>query len=194
MGAYIRKYRSSDRERLRFICIETAGGFFRKSDRLLKSVPVLYNDYFTENEPENIFVLADSNDKAAGYIICTADTKLFMKKLTGHYIPTAVRSDIGMLPACMAYLGSMILEGRKNGVHLHIDILPEYQHMGFGTALIDELRNHLHSKGIKNLSVNTIERNSPPYKFYKKYGFTENLHYFGNIVSLTIPTEIKKDD
>ncbi len=189
MEAHIRHYRPEDKDRLRYICRETAGDFFRKSESLLNSVPVLYNDYFTENEPDNIFVIADSEDQACGYIICAADVRSFRKKLARHYAPAAVKSDIGMFPACMAYIGSMIIEGRKNGVHLHIDILPEYQRMGLGSKLITELRQNLYSKGIETVSVNTISRKSSAYKFYIKYGFKENLHYAGDLVSLIISTK-----
>lgn len=189
MEPYIRKYRQEDKENLRYICRETAGEVFRKRESLLNAVPCLYNDYFTENEPDNIFVIDDGNGKAVGYIICVSDVKGFRKKLSREYIPKAIKADRGMFPACMAYKFSMILEGKKNGVHLHIDILPDYQRTGFGTKLIDTLRNHLYGKGIKTLSVNTIARDSSAYKFYIKYGFRENLHYVGNIVSLTIPTE-----
>jgi len=189
MEPYIRKYRTGDKENLRHICIETAADFFRKSDRLMNSVPTLYNDYFTENEPDNIFVVDDGDGNAVGYIICTSDTKGFLKKLSKSYFPRAVKSDLMMVLPCMAYFCTMLVEGKKNGVHLHIDILPEYQHRGFGTKLIDSLRVHLYEKGIPAVSVNTIDRKSSAYKFYIKYGFKENLHYAGNIVSLVIPTK-----
>ena len=188
MEAGIRKYRAEDKERLRFICKETAGEYFRKSARMLEAVPIIYSDYFTENEPENIFVLADENDAAAGYIICSSDVGNFTKKMMKTYIPRAVKASVRMLPACVGYLGAYIVSGKENGVHLHIDILPEYQHKGFGTKLIDTLRAHLSSRGFPVLCVNTIGRSEPAYKFYTGYGFSENLHYVSDIVELSIPT------
>ena len=188
----IRKYRIGDKENLRYICRETAGEYFLKSERLHDAVPVIYSDYFTENEPENIFVLADENDKAVGYIICSADDRLFYKKMQSVYVPRAVRVHAGMLPVCLGYLAAMRRGGKKNSVHLHIDILDEYQHMGYGTQLIDALRAELHNRGIENLSVNTINRGESAYKFYMKYGFRENIHLVGDIVSLTIPTEMRE--
>ena len=189
----IRKYRPEDKERLRYICRETAGDYFKKSERLLDAVPIIYSDYFTENEPENIFVVTDDSDAAYGYIICSTDADGFMKKMRKTYIPRALRCHTGMLPVCTGYMAAMVRNGRANSTHLHIDILPELQHMGFGTQLIDELRNHLNRMGIKNLSVNTINRNESAYKFYMKYGFKENTHYFGSLYSLTIPTEIRTE-
>lgn len=188
MSVTIRKYRPGDKNDLRYICRETTGDYFRKSERLTDAVPVIYSDYFTENEPGNIFVAADENDRAVGYIICSTDYGLFMKKMHGTYVPRAVRTHPGMLPACLGYLTAMRMQGRKDGVHLHIDILPGYQHMGLGTKLIDTLREYLRSQGIEKLAVNTIERSAPAYKFYIKYGFRENRRFFGELYSLTIPT------
>lgn len=188
----IRKYQSKDKENLRYICRETTGEYFRKSEKLMDAVPIIYSDYFTENEPDNIFVVADSSDNAVGYIICSSDYDGFMKKMRRTYIPKAVKAHVGMLPVCTGYMAAMLRGGRKNSTHLHIDILPDYQHMGLGTELIDTLRNHLNEKGIKNLSVNTIDRTESAYKFYMKYGFKENSHLVGNIYSLTIPTEVLK--
>lgn len=194
MEARIRKYKEDDKERLRFICRETAGEYFRKSSRMLDAVPIIYSDYFTENEPENIFVIADENDTAAGYIICSSDVRNFRKKMLRVYIPRAVKASVRMLPACVGYFGAHIVSGKKNGVHLHIDILPGFQHKGYGTKLIDALRAHLHSLGVPILCVNTIDRGEPAYKFYKKYGFSENKHYVGDIYSLSIPTETEDSE
>ena len=194
MEARIRKYEVKDKERLRFICRETAGEYFRKSSRMLDAVPIIYSDYFTENEPENIFVIADENDTAAGYIICSSDVRNFRKKMITIYIPRAVKSSASMLIPCMDYLGAHIVSGKANGVHLHIDILPDYQHKGYGTKLIDALRAHLNSLGVPILCVNTIDRGEPAYKFYKKYGFSENKHYVGDIYSLSIPTETEDSE
>ena len=192
MDCTIRKYRDADKENLRYICRETAGDYFRTDEKILNAVPVIYSDYFTENEPENIFVIADKDDKAVGYILCSTDYELFKKKMTGKYIPAAVKASMKMAPVCLGYMTAFLTNGKENSTHLHIDILPDYQHMGLGSQLIDELRDHLAAKGIKKLSVNTIDRTESAYKFYMKYGFIENRHYVGSLYSLTIPTERRK--
>lgn len=184
----IRKYQPSDKERLRFICRETAGDYFKKSEKLLNAVSVVYSDYFTENEPENIFVVANDENIAVGYILCSTDSKKFFTQMQKKYAPIATRKSIGMLPVCLGYMLALRYEGKENSTHLHIDLLPECQRMGLGTRLIDTLRHYLAQKGIPNVAVNTIERSSSAYKFYKKYGFKENKHYFGGLVSLTIST------
>lgn len=185
----IRKYKLADKNNLRHICKATAGDYFTSSQRLIDAVPVLYNDYFTENEPENIFVIADENDNAVGYVICTCHSKSFMKKMLTKYIPRATAKHIKMFFPCVGYIATIVANGKDNRTHLHIDILPEYQHKGYGTKLIDELRNHLYSEGISRLSINVIDRKSSAYKFYIKYGFTECKHLTGNLVSLSISTK-----
>ncbi len=193
MNLVIRKYFPEDREYLRNICILTAGDFFRKSENLLNAVPLIYNDYFTENEPENIFVLSDENNIPAGYIICCADTAKFSQLLRKKYMPAAIKTDRGMLPACIGYLYTLHTSGKKNPVHLHIDISPEYQHCGYGSKLIDQLREHLYLSGINELHVLSVDKKSPAFRFYIKYGFSVYKHYTKNLVSLVISTEIKKD-
>ncbi|MCQ2472173.1 MAG: GNAT family N-acetyltransferase [Clostridia bacterium] len=189
MEVKIRKYQEKDKERLRFICSETAGEYFRKSDEMLSAVPAIYNDYFTENEPQNIFVATDENDEAQGYIICCTEPQNFRKKMIKKYIPKAVKKSVKMLPACMGYMASLSMAKREDRVHLHIDILPQFQHMGVGTLLIDALRNHLKNEGIKELCVNTIDPNESAYKFYKKYGFKDNKKLPMGLVSLKISTD-----
>lgn len=63
----IRKYIPSDKPKLRYICKQTAEGIFKHSEKTLEAAAIIYNDYFTENESDNIFVLADDNDNAVGY-------------------------------------------------------------------------------------------------------------------------------
>lgn len=192
MDCTIRKYKASDKENLRYICRETAGDYFRTDEKILNAVSVIYSDYFTENEPENIFVIADKDDKAVGYILCSTDYELFKKKMREKYIPAAVKASIKMLPVCLGYMTAFLTNGKENSTHLHIDILSGYQHMGLGSQLIDTLRDYLCERAIKKLSVNTIDRTESAYKFYMKYGFKENRHYVGNLYSLTISTERRK--
>lgn len=183
----IRKYEPRDRENLRYVCRETAGEYFRQTTQMQDAVPIIYSDYFTDNEPDNIFVVADENDKAVGYIECSSDAKLFAKKIP-VYMLRSVKMSKKMFPCCIGYFTAWKMNGRKNAVHLHIDILPDYQRGGNGTALINALRQHLKENGFDILGVNTIERSASAYNFYRKYGFTELRHYIGDIYSLTIKT------
>lgn len=169
----IRKYRPADREALRKICMETADKSLKKSRRLLNAVPLIYNDYFTDCEPENIFVAADENDIAVGYIICASDTKRFLREMRRRYMPAAAKQHPEMLFVALAYVAAVLRHGKNYPAHLHIDILPDYQHVGAGTALIDALRAHLSEHGVDTVYINSMTYDTPAYGFYKKYGFTE---------------------
>jgi hypothetical protein len=74
-----RTYRPADRPYLRNICKETAWADYKNDPSKSESVCILYNDYFTKYEPENIFVAADDNDIPVGYIICSSDYEKFVR-------------------------------------------------------------------------------------------------------------------
>ena len=177
----IRKYKSSDKERMRLIAMETAWDSYKKTDNRRETVAIMYNDYFTEYESDNIFVAVDECDIPVGYVICSADYEQFAKKNKEEFLPKAVSlyNPIGlvhfMLMACLKRLKP------EYRVHLHIDLLPRAQHQGLGTKLLDELSNHLYHKGYNYLSVCGADTRAGSYTFYKKYGFkTVKKHFIFN--------------
>jgi len=169
----IRKYLPSDKERLRHICKETTGEENKKNAALLESIPIIFNDYFTENEPDNVFVAVNEENIAVGYVICSTDILLFRKKMLSEYSKRVRKTYPASLFMHYASVAAVLITKKQYRTHLHIDILPEAQRQGLGTKLIDALCSHLKTKGIKNVSVLTISRKSMGYKFYKKYGFRQ---------------------
>lgn len=169
----VRKYRSEDKEALRAVCMETSDAVFHKNDKLLHAVPVIYNDYFTECEPDNVFVCADENDKAVGYVICAAETERFVREMKKHYIPRAVKMHPYMFFVSFAYMAAVLRHGKNYPAHMHIDLLKDHQHKGAGTALIHALRQSLAQKGVAELYINSMTYDTPAYEFYRKYGFEE---------------------
>lgn len=167
----IRKYKPSDKDRLRYICKETTGEENKKNPALLDSIAVIFNDYFTEYEPDNIFVATDENDTAVGYVICSTDISLFRKKMMTEFSKRVKKTYPASLPMLYATVIAVYITPKKYRTHLHIDLLPEAQRQGLGTRLIDSLVSHLKEKGFRNVSVMTISKNSMGYKFYTKYGF-----------------------
>ena len=194
MNATVRKYQEKDKERLRYICRETAGDDFKKNKNTLNAVPVIYSDYFTEIEPENIFVAADADDNAVGYILCSTDREKFRRIMMKKYMKKAVSVGRGILPCCIGYSMAWLMSGKEQSCHLHIDILPEYQHGGLGSKLIDTLRDHLKEKGFAELYVNTIDVNAPAYGFYMKYGFHRTRRFTKTIYGLAISTDRSKKE
>lgn len=181
--AFIRKYTQSDRENVRKVCIDTADASFKKSKKMLDCVPIIYNDYFTEQEPENIFVIDDGNGKAVGYILCSTDFEKFVKMNKEIYLKRLLKTHLPSAAILLMYI-HQLKKIKRNSVHLHIDILPEFQHSGFGTELIDTLYKHLKENGHTTLSVCGISRNSGAYGFYTKCGFHEIYSYGAGTVSL----------
>ena len=90
----IRKYQEKDKDRVREICILTAGEYFKKSRKRLESVPIIFNDYFTTYEKENIFVLVDDLGVIEGYIICSTDYNKFMEKYKDIYLKQVKKNRI----------------------------------------------------------------------------------------------------
>lgn len=167
----IRKYKPSDKERLRYICKETTWEDNKKDENLLESIPMIFNDYFTEYEPENIFVAVNDEDIPVGYVICSTNIPLFKNKML-HDIKNRVKNTYSSsLLMLYATVIAVMITKKKYRTHLHIDLLPETQRQGVGTRLIDALCEHLKEKGIKHVSVLTISTDSMGYKFYTKYGF-----------------------
>ncbi len=185
----IRKYRPEDKEAVKNICRVTAHSSYKKTPKTLEAAVILYNDYYTEQEPENIFVAANDNDEAVGYILCSTDEKKFLKETKTTY---RKRLD-GVCPSkniefVLARILTRLLP-KKYRAHLHIDILPDYQKMGLGTLLMDAEREHLFSLGIPYLTVLSIDVGSNGYRFYKKYGFKSVRSWLPNVKTMSVATD-----
>lgn len=181
----IRKYKTSDKSQLQYICKETAWDSYKSNDKKLRSVVIMFNDYFTENESENIFVLADDNDNAVGYIICSTDYEKFIKLNSTIYSKKLLKT----CPSQIFFFKLFLHHFKKIKsipIHFHIDILPQYQRQGWGTKLLDALCEHLKSQGYNHLSGCCINKNSQGYRMYMKYGFKEICHYTHDVVSISL--------
>lgn len=179
----IRNYKPKDKERLRYICKETAWDSYKADENRLESVPIMFNDYFTEQEPEFAFVLADDNDLPAGYIICSANYDNFVNSMKTVYTERLY----AVAPDEVSFLNNFLSSLEKikdHPVHFHIDILPDFQRQGWGRKLMQKLWNKLKSENIDYLSGCCISRNSDGYKAYMKLGFEEIYDYGNNIVSI----------
>ena len=166
----IRKYQPKDKENLRRICIETSRlPVDTKEQR--EFLYLLYNDYYSENEPQNCFVAADENDNAVGYIICAENFKAYSKIFKKFYLPEIKELGLPFYINAVAEMGGHWLFSKKYPAHLHIDILDYCQGQGVGSQLVSELKKHLKSKGINSVMLSCGDSNTGAIKFYKKNGF-----------------------
>ena len=191
---HIRKYRPSDRERLRYIAKETAWESYRKNEKRSETVAIMYNDYFTEYESDNVFVAVDDNDAPVGYVICSSDYNRFVQKNNEEFLPQAMKlyRPIGAVHFMLIRsLNSIKFPERR--VHLHIDLLPEAQRQGLGTKLLDELSNHLYQKGVEYMAVCGVNRYAGSYQFYQKYGFVVYRNHLFGRVTMGIHTKEKNN-
>ncbi|MEG2456625.1 MAG: N-acetyltransferase [Clostridia bacterium] len=182
----IRPYEAKDRERVRMICHKTAtDAKYIKNPNL---VAAIYADYYVDYEPQNAFILANDNDLAVGYILCAENYKRFIKNFN-KFQYSKVKA-ISLREAINHRLGFIVdrLVGKKYPAHLHIDLLPEAQHQGFGSKLVDTLVLHLKTKGVSGVWLGVGGTNFSGINFYKKYGFSliYDLGKTGKFFGLTI--------
>lgn len=130
----------------------------------------LYCDYYIEQEPQNCFVLADENDDAVGYILCSENFRQYIKAMK-PYLESIKK--LGVLRYIYSW-GEIIAHmpaAKKCQSHMHIDILPTYQHKGYGSELLKAATENLASKNIHSLMLVVSSENKNAVKFYKKNGF-----------------------
>ena len=70
-------------------------------------------------------------------------------------------------------VGYQISTINPQGGHLaRLAVDPEYQKLGAGTALVEDLLDRFQRQGIVQITVNTQARNQASLELYKKFGFT----------------------
>lgn len=164
----VRKYQDKDKDNLRKICIETAVP--QKNERGERLLTLLYNDYYTEQEKDNCFVLADDGDNAVGYIICAENfdkyKKVFMKKYMPEVRKLSFSHYFQKLLSLYTYEKKF---SKKYPAHLHIDILSDYTGKGSGSSLIETLFDHLKAKGVTGVMLGVGYKNTRAIKFYQRH-------------------------
>ncbi len=166
----IRQYKEKDKDNVHFICLNSEGPS-KSSKRGMNFTFAVYCDYYIENEPGNCFVATDDNDKAIGYIISTQDFDKFKEIYISKYYPKIQWWEFRRRKSALRAISSQEKYKDKYPAHLHIDILPEYQHKGLGRKLMDALCDNLRQKNVKGVMFTVWHKNYNAIKFYEKYGF-----------------------
>ena len=166
----VRPYNKTDKDDVRFVCLNSEGPC-KSSKRGINFALAVYCDYYIEKEPQNCFVAADKNGKAIGYVICAEDFDTFQKRFIEEYYPKIKSWEYKRRKSALRAIESQEKYKEEYPAHLHIDILPEYQHMGLGTKLMKDLCDHLRQNGIKGVMFTVWHKNYNAIKFYEKYGF-----------------------
>ena len=171
----IRKYQANDKLNCQNICLLTAPPTDNETKK--KVLLNLYNDYYTEQEPQNCLVL-DDNGIAVGYIITSADFNTYSAKFKSEYLPELKKLSIAEYFIKKLSISFEKHIAKKYPSHLNIDILSEYTGKGFGSKLIDLACENLAVAGSKGIFLGVSYSNKKAVKFYKKHGFTTKLTIF----------------
>ena len=177
----IRKYNPKDKENLRRICIETSSMPI-ETETQRKFLTLMFNDYYTEAEPENCFVAVNEDDEAVGYIICSINYDGYNKIFSKFYLPEI--KELGLKYYIMAK-SEMLLHGffkNKYPAHLHIDILDTCQGQGVGTRLMNALCDHLKENKVNGIMLSCGAANTKAIKFYKKNSFVLIKNILGSCI------------
>jgi ribosomal protein S18 acetylase RimI-like enzyme len=187
---FIRPYRPSDRGDVFEICLSTAAGGgdatgVYSDDTLMPDVFALP---YVEYAPDLAYVVDGGDGRALGYVLGVADTRAFVgwwkrewtpRFLARHPAPgPPTGSDPGFTEAQLIEAGTnpdrmLIPEVDEYPAHLHIDLLPDLQGMGFGRRLIDTLRAALAERGIRAVHLGLDAANTSARAFYDRLGFHE---------------------
>ncbi|MDD4316872.1 MAG: GNAT family N-acetyltransferase [Clostridia bacterium] len=173
----IRKYQEKDKKNLQYICIATAKP--TNSEKQKELLTTLYNDYFTECESENVFVAANDDDDAIGYILCSTDFKKYRKTMKKDYMPKVWKLNKSKWLLTQLEFIIETHYAKRFPAFLHIDILDGYQRQGLGHKLMDALMSHLREKGVPSVMLGVSADNEKGINFYKKYGFYEVIRGMG---------------
>lgn len=193
---YIRPYRSSDSAATLHIFRATADPSVQIEPLSTIGSHIWCLPYLTLS-PRTCFVLDDGTGKAVGYCIGTPDTEDFTRRWKGEFVAT-IEGDLRALPLpedvseerreqvrvkrdelCRGIYGNPrgLVFGeyaeqlKSYPGHLHIDILPSHQKMGYGQELIDALLTAFRDAGCKGLYLGMVAGNDGAARFYERQGF-----------------------
>lgn len=152
--------------------------------------------------PRTCFVVDDGGGKAVGYCIGTPDTEDFAQRWKPEYLPI-IKQDLKTLPLPnnvdekekqkLQTKQDELCSGIYNDPHglvysdfakqlkaypghLHIDILPSHQRLGFGKKLIDALLASFKDSGCEGLYLGMVAGNDGAARFYEREGFYRLPH------------------
>ncbi len=184
----IRTYQESDLELLYKICLLT--GDSGKDATEIYSDPKLLGHFYAapyaifENE---LCFIATINNKPAGYILGTKDSKKFREITEKKWFPNLRKQYIMPLESDNspdAKIIRLIHQGyvlkkelEKYPAHLHIDLLHSIQGKGIGKKIMFSFIDKLKELNVPALHLEVGKSNESAIKFYEKLGFHKLYEY-----------------
>jgi ribosomal protein S18 acetylase RimI-like enzyme len=181
----IRPYRPADRDALYAICIRT-GDSGKDATALYRDpriLPDIYTGPYLLLEPELTFVLCNTEEQPAGYIVGTADTPRFVAAYRRDWLPRVARRY--PRPGARGCNGRdaerihelnhpewMLRDDLSDyPAHLHIALAPQAQGKGAGHALMDTYLQALRTAGVARVHLSMSTANTRARAFYDHLGF-----------------------
>jgi GNAT superfamily N-acetyltransferase len=181
---WIRRYEERDLAAVYDVCVRTAdaGGDARGKYRSDDLMPDLFAGPYVFLEPDFAFVL-DDGDRAVGYVVGTPDTAAFARAYRDRWIPRlAGRYPVPPSPAVTPDDEMLALHYRPERMlwaglssypaHLHIDLLPPFQHAGHGRRLMETFFAAVAQAGAVGVHLVVARGNTAALGFYDRLGFT----------------------
>lgn len=166
----IRPYESKDRETVQKLCLANSG-IDLADEKLKQYILLMYCNYYIDMEPENCFVAVDANDEVVGYTYCAENYDLYESRFVETYLPQAFSLGLKYYIDAKLDLISHSMFRNQYPAHLHIDIFDGYRGQGVGTKLLEALKSHLMSKGIRSLMLVCGSDNDGAIRFYQRNGY-----------------------
>lgn len=144
-------------------------------------LPAIFTDPYLHLEPGLAFVV-DNGERAVGYIVGTADTAAFIRAFRQEWLPQVTYPALTAPPSTPSEEMVDLLHNPERmtrpelasyPAHLHINLLPEYQHKGLGRELINTFVSALREAGVPALHLSMWAANVDARAFYNRVGFHE---------------------
>ncbi|KAI0759935.1 acyl-CoA N-acyltransferase [Irpex lacteus] len=185
-GLFIRSAGAADSPAVSRICLLTAdAGISAESLHSAGELPgLMYAEPYVHLPECFAFVLVDPSlgtegqGEVVGYVLGSFDTRGFEQTRVVKWFPPYLRN---LTPQDKHYIRTIhdphIATDTQiafSPAHLHINILPQYQHQGWGRRLIGHAVKYLkEEKGLGRLWLGMDPRNANAKKFYARLGFKE---------------------
>ena len=182
---FIRRYGPEDAVAVADICVRTADAG-ADATGIYQDAAIL-NDLFAAPyaalDPGLAFVLDDGTGNAVGYVLGTDDTPRFAERFRTEWLPAvadrhdpAPEGSLSTPDKLMAWLlhhpERLLVPGLEPyPAHMHIDLLPSHQGLGFGRALVDRIVAELAQRPASAVHVGMLTANAGARRFYDRLGF-----------------------
>lgn len=166
----IKNYEPKYREDVQQVCINTGPDSAQTDPNMRDFILYTFCNYYIEQEPENVFVLVDENDRAQGYVFGAMNFGRYLKRMKPYLAKVRQTGMVNYRDAIAEIIAHAVFS-LKYPSHLHIDINEPFRGNGNGSKMISTLTGSMKSRGAKAIMLVVGTGNVRGINFYKKNGF-----------------------